>query len=140
AAGMSTRRHEGNPHSGRDGAANAEAGANTSPAFLPPLHALSRAASRLTVEIVEAPRAIPLLSAGDYRVIDAYIIHYHQFTNEVEHDGWLARLSRAMRAREGQGTRRATVAVTEIISAARRQRYEDGELVAETVNSLGRLP
>lgn len=142
-------RHEGNPGARREGSAGIgpRAGATSSPAFMPPsLHDMEedivRPARQLTVEIVEPPRAIPLLNRADYRIIDAYIIHYRQFTNEVDHGGWLARLSRAMRSRRGagQGTRRATVAITEIISPTRRQRYEDGELVSESINTLGRLP
>lgn len=140
-------KHEGKPGARREGGADhtPRAGATPSPAFMPPsLRAndddIVRLAKQLTVEIVEPPRAIPLLNRTDYRIIDAYIIHAHQLTNEVERSGWLARLTRAMRARSGRGTRRATVTVTEIISPTRRQRYENGELVSETINTLGRLP
>lgn len=110
----------------------------------PSNHAVENLATRIgssvRIETVEAPRAIPLLNRADYRIIDAYVIHYEQLTNDVTQDGMLARLSRAISPRFGARPRRATTQVTEVYSAARFQRYEDGELVAETVNRLGRLP
>jgi hypothetical protein len=100
--------------------------------------------SRITIETVEAPRAIPLLSRSDYRTLDAYIIHFEQIINDVEQDGWLTRLLRNIQATRNRlassQARRASVTVTEIISAAHRQRYEDGVLVAEHINRLGRVP
>ncbi len=96
--------------------------------------------SSVLIETVEAPRAIPLLSQTDFRQLDAYIIHYRQFINDVERGGILARLSRALTPRFRSGAERASITVTEIYSATHFQRYEDGELVAESPNRLGRLP
>lgn len=99
-----------------------------------------RIASRLTIETVEAPRAIPLLSGADYRELDAYIIHYCRPVNEVERPNLLSRLSRAVTGRGLSAGQRASVTVTEIHSPSHYQRYEDGMLTAESVNRLGVLP
>ena len=103
---------------------------------------VERIRSSVHIETVEAPRAIPLVNRYDYRALDGYILYYRQPINDVEHEGLLARLSRVVlnRPRNSAYTRRASTAVLEIYSATHRQRYEDGELVLETVNRLGRLP
>lgn len=98
------------------------------------------AGSICRIETIEAPRAIALLNRHDYRVIDAHVLHYLQPVNEVERDGWLARLSRTIAGRATPATRRAFITVTEIRSATHVQRYEDGALVAESINRLGRVP
>jgi hypothetical protein len=102
--------------------------------------AATLAAQSIRIETIEAPRAIPLLSPSDYRVLDAYILHFEQAEHEVDRGGMFDRLSRAITGRASVGRRRATVEVTEIHSATHVQRYEDGRLVHETVNRLGRLP
>lgn len=105
--------------------------------------------SSLVIETVEAPRAIALLNAGDYRVIDAYVLHWNQPTNDVEREGILSRLTRFMRksptdcnpwALANGASRRGSMTITQIYSADRVQRYHDGELVSEQINRLGRLP
>lgn len=100
---------------------------------------IERISSRLVIETVEAPRAIALLNRADYRTLDAYIIHYEQLVNEVDHGGWLARLSRTIRNRPPV-SQRASVTVTEIHSPTHCQRYEDEQLVMESLNRLGRIP
>jgi hypothetical protein len=97
-------------------------------------------ASRIAIETIEAPRAIALLQPADYRHVLAFIVHYNQLTNEVDRGGLLARLTRAVTPRLAAQVRRGSVAVTEIRSASHLQRYEDGRLVLESVNRLGRLP
>lgn len=95
----------------------------------------------VVIETVEAPRAIALVNRADYRVIDAYILHYRQYVNDVAREGWLSRLTRNIARRSDVGGgQRATVEVVEVFSATHHQRYEDGVLVAETANRLGRLP
>ncbi|UCD74698.1 MAG: phage portal protein [Phycisphaerales bacterium] len=107
----------------------------------PPLDDLAdRVGSKVAIETVEAPRAIPLLNGADYRALDAYIIHYRKPVNEVQRPSMLARLSRAVTGRGLPSGQRASVTVTEIHSASNCQRYEDGRLVAEAVNRLGVLP
>ncbi len=100
----------------------------------------ARVGSNIHIETVEAPRAIALLSQTDYRKVDAYIIHYQQYTNEIQRGNILSRLSRAMTPRFGSRLQRSSISVTEIYSATHFQRYEDGELVAESPNRLGLLP
>ena len=101
---------------------------------------VDRVRSSVLIETVEAPRAIPLLSRHDYRVLDAYILHFQQPVNDVEHDTVLRRLSRALRLTSSTGNRRSSVTITQIISATTCQRYEDGQLIMETINRLGRVP
>lgn len=102
---------------------------------------IDRVRSNVLIETIEAPRAISLLNRNDYRVLDAFIVHFAQPVNDVEDDGWLTRLLRAMRRTGSQMSfRRATVTVTEIHSATSSQRYEDGVLVRESINRLGRIP
>jgi hypothetical protein len=111
----------------------------------PLLNSHDRIRSSVLIETVEAPRAIPLINRHDYRVLDAYILHYRQPIHDIEQEGWLSRLSRAIRKpahSNGWASRaqRASVTITEIHSATHCQRYEDGVLVSETINRLGRLP
>jgi hypothetical protein len=111
---------------------------------------LAQITSSLAIETVEAPRAIPLLSRSDYRMLDAYILHWHQPSHEVQREGWLRRLTRAIAkpahssgsASLGSGARslRGASTVTQIYAADRIQRYENGLLVSETINRLGRVP
>ncbi|MDY7110266.1 MAG: phage portal protein [Planctomycetota bacterium] len=100
----------------------------------------ARAASHLSLETVEAPRAIPLLNRSDYRLLDAYILHYRQPVNDVKRPGLFSRLSRGIIGGKALSTQRDAVTVTEIRSAAHTQRYEDGRLVMDVANRLGRLP
>ena len=110
---------------------------------------LHRVRSSLVIETVEAPRAIALLNAHDYRVLDAYILRWEQPTNEIERENMLSRVSRFLRitptdghpwASAKAGGRRSSVTITQIFSADRIQRYEDDRLVFEQVNRLGRVP
>jgi hypothetical protein len=85
------------------------------------------AAESLRIEAVEPTRAVPLVNASDYRVLDAYIIH-HQRTLPAAASPTDAPLSRWMRTlRAGHFTstapRRRAQLVTEIISATHRQVY-----------------
>lgn len=108
--------------------------------------------TRIHLETIEAPRAVSLLNRDDYRAIDAFIVHVEQPINAIADEHWLTRLSRTLRLASrnvlnsggGGGVhsagRRATVTVTTIHSASAIQRYEDGVLVLERINRLGRLP
>lgn len=97
--------------------------------------------SLIRIEAVEAPRAIPLVNETDYRVLDAYIIHFERPRHAVEEPGPLRRLlSRSFRSRAFLPTKRATTTVTDIYSATHCQRYQDERLVMEGRNPLGRVP
>ena len=115
-----------------------------SPSGAPSNHSLDalieQLRSAVLIETVEAPRAIPLVNRHDYRVLDAYILHFRQPTNDVEREGILSRLTRAVLGQAPCKSRRASTEMLEIHSASRCQRYEDGVLVHETINRLGRLP
>ncbi len=95
------------------------------------------AASRLVLETVEAPRAIPVLNRADYRRLDAYLMHYTQPLNRVDHSSFLARLVSGNGRPRG---RQATVEVTEVWTPGRLQVRHDGKLVSEQTNPLGLLP
>ena len=96
-----------------------------------------RSAGEITLELIDAPRALPVLEETDYKRIRAYVQHFYQVRNAVADDGSF--ITRLFGGAAG-GTRRKTVAVTEILSANAWQRYEDGNLVAEGANLLGRVP
>lgn len=87
---------------------------------------LLRAAQDLRVEVVEPRRGIPLLDPADYRRLSAYIIHFEREENAIE-----TRPSRL--PWRGQSARRARRGITEIMDGARRQLYEDGRLIDESL-------
>lgn len=100
---------------------------------------LTRMANAIRIETVDATRAIPLLNRADYRALDAYMVHYKQLTNNVDRPSFLRQqVSRFFGS--PSSVRRGAVTLTEIHSASHVQRYEDGVLVSENVNRLGRMP
>ncbi len=94
----------------------------------------------VVIETVEAPRAVALVNRTDYRKLDAYVLHYRQFINDVQRAGWLSRLARGIGGIPSTGAQRATIEVTEVYSDSHYQRYENQVLVDERANRLGRLP
>jgi hypothetical protein len=95
-------------------------------------------AQTIELELIEAPRALPVLEEGDYRKIRYYVQHFYQKRNAVEgKNSFLARL--LLQGRRG-GDSRQTVAVTEIISATAWQRYENKQLAGEGKLPWGFLP
>ncbi len=97
------------------------------------------AARSIRVELVEAPRAIPIVEPGDYRVVRAYMIRSLQQTNDVVDAGVVRRLLGEVR-RRGDGRRRKMREVLEVVSPSARQVYHDGELVGEDDERAGVLP
>lgn len=97
-------------------------------------------AQTIDLELIEAPRALPVLDEDDYRKIGYYIQHFYQKKNAVNAKsaagGFLSRLL----GRSRGGDSRQTTAVTEIISATAWQRYENKTLVAEDELPWGFLP
>ena len=90
-------------------------------------------ARTIDMELVEAPRALPILEEEDYKEIRYYIQHFHQKRNTLsKKHSFLSRILSGIK--QGSDTRQV-VEVTEITSAKAWQRYEDGALVAE-----GKLP
>jgi len=90
-------------------------------------------AQTIDLELIEAPRALPVLEENDYKKIRYYVQHFGQKKNALSRkNSFLARL---LSGGTQAGDNRRVVAVTEITSANAWQRYEDKQLVAE-----GRLP
>ncbi|MHC4151290.1 MAG: phage portal protein [Planctomycetota bacterium] len=102
------------------------------------LEAVIKAAHEIELELIEAPRALPILEENDYKEIKYYVQHFYQKKNAlVRGDSFLSRLFSSGKRR---GQDRETVAVTEIISSKSWQRYEDKELVAEGKLGMGFMP
>lgn len=89
---------------------------------------LARAARHIRVEVVEPRRGIPLLDPSDYRRLAAYVLHFEREGNAVEPSWGFSRLL----GRE-ETVRRSRREITEIMDGRRRQRYENGRLVEETL-------
>jgi hypothetical protein len=90
-------------------------------------------AQTIDLELIEAPRALPVLEENDYKKIRYYVQHFGQKKNSLSRkNSFLARL---LSGGTQTGDNRRVVSVTEIVSADAWQRYEDKQLVAE-----GRLP
>jgi hypothetical protein len=99
-------------------------------------HILHQAAA-MDLELIEAPRALPILDENDYRKIQYYVQHFYQPQNEIgREDNFVMRLVRG----KGLAARRKTMAVTEVIGTTAWQRYENFELVSQSVNPLGFVP
>jgi len=96
-------------------------------------------ARTIELELIEAPRALPVLEEDDYRTIRYYIQHFHQKKNALinKNSFWSRLLSSRSRRSDA---RQQVVSVTEITSAEAWQRYENKELVAEGELPWGFLP
>ncbi len=88
----------------------------------------------VVVEAVEAPRIVPVLEENDYRRLRYWVQAFTRQANRVAAPGPMDRLF-------GDGVTRAEhVTVVEILGPRWWQRYEEGRLVAEGENPLGRVP
>ena len=94
-------------------------------------------AQTIGLELVEAPRALPVLDEDDYKEIRYYVQHFCQKRNALSKRSSF--LSRILSGGRNHDTRQV-VAVTEIISPTGWQRYEDKTLVAEGELPWGLLP
>ncbi len=95
-------------------------------------------AQTIGLELIEAPRALPVLEENDYKKIRHYVQHFYQKKNALSRRRSF--LSRLLPQSRRSNDSRQTVAVTEIISTGAWQRYEDKELVAEGELPWGFLP
>ncbi len=95
-------------------------------------------AQTIVLELIEAPRALPVLEENDYKKVRYYVQHFYQKKNALsKKSSFFARLlSPSKRSSDS----REVVAVTEITSAVAWQRYENGQLVAEGELPWGFLP
>jgi len=95
-------------------------------------------AQTIDLELIEAPRALPVLEEDDYKKIRYYVQHFSQHKNALNNKStFLSRLLSS--GGRSSGTRQA-VTVTEITSANAWQRYENKQLVAEAELPWGFLP
>lgn len=102
----------------------------------PSFDALLRLAGDVSLELIDAARALPILEETDYKRIRYYVQHFIQWKNQAAES---ASFLRRLLGTAGSGQRRCT-AVTEILGPWAWQRYEDGCLTAQGFNPLGRVP
>ncbi len=95
-------------------------------------------AQTIDLELIEAPRALPVLDENDYKKTRYYVQHFYQKKNSLSKKSSF--LSRILSGGKQSGNSRQIVAVTEITSAGAWQRYEDKELVSEAQLPWGFLP
>jgi len=95
-------------------------------------------AQTIDLELIEAPRALPVLEEDDYKRVKYYVQHFYQKRNALNRKSSF--LSRLVLGGRRSGNSRQVVAVTEIISATAWQRYENNQLVAEGELPWGFLP
>lgn len=99
------------------------------------------AARQFRFELIEAPRAIPILDPDDYTHLLGYILYYRKWDNVVDEPGFLERAARAAGIWRGSTLpERSTTAVVEIWSANHHQVYEGDSLVLDESNALGVVP
>jgi hypothetical protein len=104
----------------------------------PSLPTVLQWAQAIDLELIEAPRALPVLDEDDYRIIRCYVQHFHQRKNAVS--GPSSFLARILGAAGYRRDTRQVVAVTEITAPEHWQRYENKELMAEGDMPWGFLP
>ncbi len=95
-------------------------------------------AQTIDLELIEAPRALPVLDEDDYKKIKYYVQHFYQKKNDLSRSSSF--LSRILSWGSAAGDTRQVVSVTEILSGSAWQRYEDGNLVAQGELQSGFLP
>lgn len=107
--------------------------------------AVRAAAGSMRIELVEAPRAVPLLSTSDYRALRAYVIRTPRRqrgrAGESTAESLVDRVLR--RVRQGDGARSAAMSrdeSIEILSADHRRVYVGERRVIDEENALGVLP
>ncbi len=103
-----------------------------------PLQTVLQLAQTIELELIEAPRALPVLDENDYKKIKVYVQHFHQTKNMLA--GRNSFLSKLFSWAGAGGDAPQVAAVTEITSADAWQRYEDKQLVAEGELPWGFLP
>jgi hypothetical protein len=111
--------------------------AGTSPLTSQSFTSVLQQAAAFDLELIEAPRALPILDENDYRKIRAYVQHYHQPQNDIrKDDNFVMRLARGKEL----AVQRQINAVTEVVGPTAWQRYENDELVLQSINPLGFVP
>jgi len=106
--------------------------------------AIIAAASQFVLEVIEAPRAVPVLHPSDYRRLDAFVIHYRRVLNRLDRDSILDRLRERVLGRRPTMSRRKSVECAEVWTDGAVTMYEgageDRKRVDHALNRLGRIP
>jgi hypothetical protein len=111
--------------------------AGTSPSISQSLTSALQQAAAFDLELIEAPRALPILDENDYRKICCYVQHFYQPQNDIhKEDNFVMRMVQGKEL----AARRKTCAVTEVIGPTAWQRYENFELTRQSANPLGFVP
>jgi hypothetical protein len=110
----------------------------SNPAKSPVFEDVLDAARAIELELIEAPRALPVLDETNYRKINYYVQHFRQNKNAVSRKSTF--LSRLLSPNRRNSAVQDSVEVTEITSGTAWQRYEDRQLVAEGNIPWGFLP
>ena len=101
-------------------------------------------AREFVLEIIEAPRAIPVLHPSDYRRFDAYIVHHHRVLNRLDRDSILDRLRDRVLGGAAPIGRRKSVECSQVWTASHVTDYEGAgdnrRRCGHVVNRLGRIP
>jgi len=104
------------------------------------------AARAFNLEVIDAPRGLAMLHPGDYRCIEAFIIHQEQQLNEPSRETrWLDLIQRTLLGRARDSGRRATRTETQVWTAGGLQvfhRGRDGSRVRtlDDAHPFGRVP
>lgn len=112
---------------------------------------LTRFVNHFGLEIIEAPRAVPVLHSDDYRQLDAYAIDFDQWRNSVEAPSLLRRATSRMLSGIAPATERARVRCTQVWTDEHVLLFQaDGSfntssaaaatLVQQSINRLGCIP
>jgi hypothetical protein len=116
-------------------------GANT-----PSPEAIERLARRVRFEIVEPARALPVLSSVDFSVVEAYAQVYRigdpgdsfrETASDVRKASWFKKLFLGVTDRSEIDE---SVVVVDLITSDRWMTIRDDRVIAQGVNSLGRIP
>jgi len=102
-----------------------------------PFNKVLAKAREITLEPIEAPRALPILDENNYRKIRHYIQHYWQLENKLRDDD---PIYTTVNQRGRAIAQQKETHNIEIIGDKYWQRYHDRELVAEGINPLGVVP
>jgi hypothetical protein len=111
--------------------------AGISPSISQSLTSALQQAAAFDLELIEAPRALPILDENDYRKICCYVQHFYQPQNDIhKEDNFVMRMVQGKELT----VQRKTSAVTEVIGPTAWQRYENFELTRQSANPLGFVP
>jgi len=103
----------------------------------------------ILVELIEPTRGIPLLNADDYRRLDAYVVHYHQQTHDLQQPSLLTRVrGRFLGGGPTHFSRRTVIERTRVFTAHTVAEYAGSRgasgsartLTESTTHRLGRVP